>query len=197
MSSGNWLVIIVVAAALVALANFGYQRQRESERDADSRRREEARDQSVQQRESEREARLAKEAIEREQQRASRLTTEARAVLMPELTRNSQLAKEIEDGLATGAVPLARFHTSAWDAVSGAEFVNAFQGQELARLVSVYELTKRANGSLDRLVEYTVGVASAMGNSKNAREAFRKDLGLTLERLRPELTEAVKAGTTK
>jgi Tfp pilus assembly protein PilV len=186
MSSGFWLLIIVIAASVLALANLQYQRVREAERDRETQHREALRDKAA----ADREAARDRAALEREVARQQALAREARVVLAPEIKGNLALVIQMQGQLTPTNVPLARFQTSAWETVSSGELVRGFQGAELANVAVAYELATRSNETLDQLSQFVVGVASSMSNAPQTRQVLAGNLTRLFERLRTALTKA-------
>ena len=62
---------------------------------------------------------------------------------------------------------------------------------KLVRLTEAYQLIHQANDTLERLMELTTGVASALGSSQSHRQVLVNNLKLTLEKLKTRLSSVV------
>ena len=125
----------------------------------------------------------------REVETQQALAREARAVLAPEVTGNLELIATIEGQLGQARVPLGKFQTAAWQTVSAGELMRGFRGEDLARLAGAYELAIQTNNTLDSLLEYNVGIGSAMQGASSTRQAYSNTLSGLLNRLRAALTD--------
>ncbi len=112
---------------------------------------------------------------------------QAKALLHPELERNQELLGRMRIGIQSGNIPIEPFDTTAWKTISGSELVLGLPNENLAHLMEVYRLLNQANDLQVRVLESTVGIMSALGNSAQTRQLFLSQLSSVIDRLDSQL----------
>ena len=86
-------------------------------------------------------------------------------ILSPELSQNYMFILNQKEFLDKGACPSQRYFTSAWKTVAGSEMIIGLRDSLITELLAVYELMIQANDIMDRILEGTIGISSALKNA--------------------------------
>ena len=128
----------------------------------------------------------------REAENRKAKSDQAKALLHPELERNQALLGRMRTAIESGDVPTEPFDTTAWKTISGSELVLGLPNENLANLLEVYRLLNQANDLLARVLESTVGIMSALGNSAQTRQLFLRQLSSVIDRLDSQLKPLIE-----
>jgi len=112
---------------------------------------------------------------------------QVKALLRPELRRNEELLGKMRSALQASNVPVEPFDTTAWKTISGSDLLLGLPDQTVAELMQVYRLLNQANDLQTRVLESTVGLMSALGNSGNTRQLFLQELSAVIKHLEQSL----------
>jgi hypothetical protein len=116
---------------------------------------------------------------------------QVKALLRPELERNQELLTKMRTALDGGQVPVQPFDTTAWKTISGSDLLLGLPDQKVAHLMQVYRLLNRANDLQTHVLESTVGVMSALGNSDKTRQLFLQELVSVTKQLEQSLKRLI------
>ena len=112
-----------------------------------------------------------------------RLASDARAILLPEVKRNSELVLSIEAILAANNIPLQKFDVTAWETISKGGLLLGLEPAEITKLLHVYSLAYQANDLSAQLLDSATGVRSALANASQTKQVFLGNLQRTLKEL--------------
>jgi len=105
----------------------------------------------------------------------------ALAILKPELIQNHMFILNYKRLLDNGIGTSGRYFTTAWKTVSGSEMIMGLQNSLITELLTVYELMIRANDIMDRILEGSIGISSALKNAPDNVKRLVEALSLINE----------------
>jgi len=108
----------------------------------------------------------------RDQERASAASAKALSMLKVEASNNLRRIQEMRTALIASQVNIAAFEDTAWKIVSEGGLLAQVDQPTMARIADVYYRIGLLNTYHSRLLELSVGVSSALGQSQQ----FRKQL---------------------
>ncbi len=117
------------------------------------------------------------------------LAREARAVLLPEIEKNLELLDKADSLLNQKQIPFETFTTSAWEAVSEGGLLRGMNSAEISQVAGAYQLIYKANEIHERIMELSVGVASALRDAVKHKEHLIQNLKVLLRNLKAALLE--------
>lgn len=131
----------------------------------------------------------------REAEVQQELARQALRILTPELSRNGEILAEFHRAISRSDIPFDTFETTAWTTVSGSELIRGLVDETLPQWLRAYHLIHRANENHVRIVDLTIGVTSALGNSRKIRDVLVRQVLDILHELEPILSD-LKASPT-
>ena len=123
----------------------------------------------------------------REIENKAAMAQEALLLLRPELQNNQTQLSHMRDAISKKNITLETFDTTAWQTVSNSELLLGLSNGRLPNLMRAYYLMNRANNLHSRILEMSIGVASALGGTGETKNLFIKTLSNVLEELQPIL----------
>lgn len=130
----------------------------------------------------------------REAENKVMMAKQALELLQPELQRNYEYLKKQKDQNLSFTIE-APFEVSAWETVSRSDLLLGLDSNTLSTLMQVYYLMNRANTLHKKYVDLTVGLESALHDSKKIREIVEGNLVNVIRELKPVL-ESVNEKST-
>ncbi len=126
----------------------------------------------------------------REAEQKQILAREARAVLLPEIKKNLELLDTTDSLLLNQkTIPFETFTTSAWETMSAGGLLQGMKSAEISQVTGAYQLIYKANETHERIMQLSVGVASALGNAAKHKEQLMENLKVLLRDLKTALLE--------
>ena len=110
---------------------------------------------------------------------------QVRELLRPEIQRNVHILAQMRVALNAQSVRIETFDTTAWQTVSGSDLLFGLPNNELSALMQAYRLMNRANTLHAKILDSSIGMASALSGSEKTRGLFMNDLASALQQLEP------------
>ena len=110
-----------------------------------------------------------------------------------ELQSNSDLCKEMKRLLSSTPqqIPMVPFETGAWETVSSGNLIVSLDGDTQQKLIKAYSLINRAKNYQESILDRSIGIASALSSSGEAKTKFLEMLRDVLNQLGPILDSLV------
>jgi hypothetical protein len=112
----------------------------------------------------------------REREAKERLARDARAILLPEIEANIDIASKMQARLAEGKVPSFTLNVAAWQTISGGGLLIGLKSEEINRFLHIYGLIFEVNTIWERLLDLSRGANLAPETSSETRLYFAKEL---------------------
>ncbi len=117
-----------------------------------------------------------------------RLASDARAILLPEIKRNSEIVLAMQSILEARTVPVEKFDVTAWETISKGGLLLGLEPTEITNFLRIYRLVYQANDLSVQLLDSATGVRSALEHSQQIKEMFLSKLQSTLKELQAALS---------
>ena len=127
--------------------------------------------------------------LARERETKERLARDALALLMPEIRQNEAIVANMQELATRNEIPSGTLDVAAWQTISSGGLLSGLKPEEATKLLKVYTLIFQVNAVNARLIESTIGVASALGNAAQTRGFFMTQLQARLSALRQAFSE--------
>ncbi len=121
----------------------------------------------------------------REAETKTLMAKQTMELLTPEIQRNYNYLKKIFSNKELSFTIESPFEVSAWQTVSSSDLLLGLDSKKLSTLIQVYYLMNRANTLHKKYINLTVGIESALSDSKKIKELISGHLINLFNELHP------------